>query len=63
MNKQLSLFVLSKELGEVRAKKKAIMTQMKRIMPWGKWVRIVRLCYCKGERGNKPYDLELMLRL
>lgn len=36
---------------------------MDRIIPWGEWVRIVQPCYYKGERGNKPYDLELMLRL
>lgn len=36
---------------------------MDRIIPWGKWVKIIKPCYYKGERGNKPYDLELMLRL
>lgn len=36
---------------------------MDRIIPWGEWGRIVQPCYNKGERGNKPYDLELMLRL
>lgn len=29
----------------------------------GKWVSMIKPCYYKGERGNKPYDLELMLRL
>lgn len=24
---------------------------------------MIKPCYYKGERGNKPYDLELMLRL
>ena len=24
---------------------------------------MIRPCYYKGERGNKPYDLELMLRI
>lgn len=36
---------------------------MDRIIPWGEWVKIIKPCYYKGERGNKPYDLELMLRL
>ena len=36
---------------------------MERIIPWGEWVKIVKPCYYKGERRNKPYDLELMLRL
>ncbi len=63
MNKQMSLSGLSDELAQVRTKKKEFLTQMDRIIPWGEWVRIVRPCYYKGERGNKPYDLELMLRL
>lgn len=37
--------------------------QMEHIIPRGKWVKIVELCYYKGARGNKPYDLELMLCL
>lgn len=63
MNKQMSLSGLSDELAQVRTKKKEFLTQMDRIIPWGEWVRIVQPCYYKGERGNKPYDLELMLRL
>ncbi len=34
-----------------------------RIIPWGEWVALIRPCYYKGERGNKPYDLERMLRI
>lgn len=63
MNKQMSLSGLSDELAQVRTKKKEFLTQMERIIPWGEWVNIVKPCYYKGERGNKPYDLELMLRL
>ena len=32
-------------------------------MPWGEWLSLIKPCYYKGERGNKPYDLELMLRI
>lgn len=63
MNKQTSLSGLRDELAQVRTKKKEFLTQMDRIIPWGEWVGIVQPCYYKGERGNKPYDLELMLRL
>ena len=63
MNKQMSLSGLSDELAQVRTKKKEFLTKMDRIIPWGEWVKIVQPCYYKGERGNKPYDLELMLRL
>ena len=33
------------------------------IVPWGEWVAGIKPCYYKGERGNKLYDLELMLRI
>ena len=34
---------------------------MEKLIPWSQWVGIVQPHYYKGERGNKPYDLELML--
>lgn len=51
------------ELSQARTKKKEFLEQMERLIPWGEWVEEIRPCYYKGERGNKPYDLELMLRL
>lgn len=36
---------------------------MERIIPWEEWLAIIQPCYYKGERNNKPYPLELMLRL
>ena len=35
---------------------------MDRLIPWDKCVEEIRPCYYKGERGNKPYGIELMLR-
>lgn len=32
-------------------------------MPWGQLYELVKPCYYEGARGNKPYDLELMLRI
>lgn len=63
MDKQMSLSSLNDELAQVRTKKKEFLTQIERIVPWGKWEAMIRPCYYKGERGNKPYELELMLRL
>lgn len=63
MNKQMSLSFLRDELAQVRTKKKEFLTQMKRIIPWAEWLALIKPCYYKGERGNKPYPLELMLRL
>ena len=36
---------------------------MDRIIPWGEWKALIQPYYYKGERGNKPYGLELMLRI
>lgn len=63
MNKQISLSNLEDELSQVRTKKKEFLEQIERIVPWNEWVAMKKPCYYKGERGNKPYDLELMLRL
>ena len=63
MNKQISLSNMSDELSQVRTKKKEFLEQIERIVPWGEWLSLIKPCYYKGERGNKPYDLELMLRI
>lgn len=63
MNKQISLSVLNDELLQVRTKKKEFLEQIERIVPWGEWITLIKPCYYKGERGNKPYDLELMLKI
>ena len=63
MNKQISLSGLNDELEQVRTRKKEFLAQIERIVPWDTWVDMIRPCYYKGERGNKPYEIERMLRL
>ena len=63
MNKQISLSALNDELAQVRTKKKEFLAQIERIIPWAEWLLLIQPCYYKGERGNKSYPLELMLRL
>ena len=63
MNKQMSLSALSDELTQVRTKKREFLAEIDRIVPWEEWISLIRPCYYKGERGNKPYDLERMLRI
>lgn len=63
MNRQISLSALSDELSQARTKKKEFLEQMDRIIPWCEWVGIIRPHYYKGEKGNKPFHLELMLRI
>ncbi len=59
----MSLSGLMDELSQARTKKKEFLEQMDQLIPWGKWVEEIRPCYYKGERGNRPYGIELMLRL
>lgn len=63
MNKQMTLSLLTDELAQARSHKKEFLAIMNRVIPWSEWVAMVKPHYYKGERGNKPYDLELMLRI
>ena len=59
----MTISVFSDELAQVRTKKKEFLAQIERIVPWKEWLSLIQPCYYKGERGNKPYPLESMLRL
>ena len=63
MNRQMSLSALSDELSQAKTKKKEFLEQMDRIIPWSEWMGIIKPHYYLGERGNKPFELELMLRI
>lgn len=51
------------ELEQIKTSKKEFLEKIEGIIPWNEWIEIIKPCYYKGERGNKPYDLELMLRI
>lgn len=59
----MSLSALSDELSQAKTKKKEFLEQMDRIIPWSEWMGIIKPHYYLGERGNKPFELELMLRI
>ena len=59
----MTISAFSDELAQVRTKKKEFLSQIERIVPWGEWLALIQPCYYKGEHENKPYDLELMLRI
>ncbi len=44
-------------------KEKEFLAQIERIIPWEEWESIIKPHYSKGKCGNKPYALDLMLRL
>ena len=58
----MTISAFSDELAQVRTKKEFLI-QIERIVPWKEWLAMIQPCYYKGERGNKPYPLEIMLRL
>jgi len=64
MIEQLTISELSNELTQTKTNKQEILNRIDQIVPWGEWLKILLdPHYYKGERGNKPYDKELMLRL
>ncbi len=63
MNKQISLSFTDDELKRAKTNKKEFLEKIDSFMPWDKFEELVRPCYYKGERGNKPYDLSLMIRV
>lgn len=63
MIKQLTLSALTDELSQAKTHKKEFLAQIETLVPWREWLSIIEPHYYKGERGNKPFELELMLRL
>ena len=51
------------ELKEKKTHKREFLEQIERIMPWREFEDLIVPYYYKGEYGNKPYDLELMIRI
>ena len=56
----MTISAFNDELAQVRTKKKEFLTQIERIVPWKEWLCLIQPCYYKGERGNKPYPLEII---
>ncbi len=62
-DRQMALAEINDEFGAARTNKKEFLEKMDSIIPWIIFVKLVQPHYYKGERGNKPYPLELMLRI
>lgn len=63
MEKQITMSFFNDELAQVKTNKTEFLAHIERIIPWSEWVGIIRPHYYKAVRGNKPYELELMLRI
>jgi len=59
----MTLAEMNDEFGAARTNKKEFLNKMDRVIPWETFVKEIEPYYYKGERGNKPYPLELMLRI
>lgn len=63
MERQMMLAEINDELSAARTNKREFLDKLEGIIPWEEFIRIIKPSYYKGEVGNKPYPLELMLRI
>jgi IS5 family transposase len=63
MERQMTLAEINDELGAARTNKKEFLDKLESVIPWDNFIKIIQPSYYKGELGNKPYPLELMLRI
>lgn len=63
MNREMTLAEMNDELGAARTNKKEFLEKLECIIPWTEFIKLIEPHYYKGERGNKPYPLELMLNV
>ena len=59
----MTLAEINDEFGAARTNKKEFLNKMDSVIPWETFVKEIEPYYYKGERGNKSYPLELMLRI
>lgn len=57
----MSLSSLNDRLAQVRTKNNEFWARIEQIIPWGGRGSYHPAIHHKGDRGNKPYGLELML--
>ena len=63
MEKQLNFTDM--EYGNRRrvTKREAFLNKMDQVLPWKKWVELIRPYYPSGKRGRPPREIEVMLRM
>lgn len=59
----MMLAEINDELSAARTNKREFLDKLEGIIPREEFTRIIKPSYYKGEVGNKPYPLELMLRI
>ena len=59
----MTISLISDELRQAQTPKRELVERMEQLIPWERWTGMVQPYYYKGEKGNKPYPLERMLRI
>ena len=59
----MRLAKMKDELSAARTNKREFLKKLEAVISWEEFIRIIKPSYYKGEVGNKPYPLELMLRI
>ena len=63
MDKQMTLSMIMDDPAFVDTPKKVFPERMDALIPWKEFTDRIAPYYYDGKRGNKPYELELMIRL
>lgn len=63
MKSTLQTTLLSDAMQSAKTNKKVFLEKMDSLIPWEDWVSIIKPIYYKGRVGQKPYAIELMLRI
>lgn len=63
MKKQITLSLISDEMAKAKTSKKEFLEKMDSLIPWDEFLGIIRPYYYEGVYGNKPFELELMMRI
>ena len=63
MDKWIKLSAFNDALANVQNKEKEFGAEIDRIVSWEEWIALIQPYYYKRARGNKPYGLELMLKI
>ncbi len=61
--KQISFTDIEQSGVRKKTKKQAFLEEMDGIIPWSKWVDIIKPHYYKNTVGRKPIGIEKMLRM
>ena len=62
-NNQITLSDIEYSIRKRTTKKEKFLEQMENIIPWSKWVEIIRPYYYNSKQGRPPRDIETMLRM